>query len=85
MIENPKDFVPEFFDDTADSYDSIVHWTTFGKDSFWKHKILEHLSNERAVLDLACGTGILTKQIAQKLPQAKIIGVDVTTTYLKKS
>lgn len=85
VAQNPKDFVPEFFDDTANSYDSIVHWTTFGKDSFWKKKILQELSNEDTVLDLACGTGILTKLIAQKIPKAKIIGVDVTKSYLKKA
>ncbi len=46
---------------------------------------MEQLSNEKTVLDLACGTGILTKQIAEKLPQAKIIGVDVTKNYLEKA
>ena len=81
----PKDFVPTFFNDTANSYDSIVHWTTFGKDRFWKKKILAQLSNEKTVLDLACGTGILTKQIAQKIPLSKIVGVDITKTYLEKA
>ena len=83
--ENPKDLVPQFFDNTSDSYDKIVHWTTFGKDSSWKNKILEQLSTEKKVLDLACGTGILTRQIAQKIPQAEIVGVDMTSTYLDKA
>lgn len=83
--ENPKDLVPQFFDNTSDSYDKIVHWTTFGKDSLWKNKILEQLSSEKKVLDLACGTGILTRQIAQKIPQAEIVGVDMTSTYLDKA
>ena len=83
--ENPKDLVPTFFNNTSNSYDDIVHWTTFGKDSLWKHKILEQLSDEKTVLDLACGTGILTKQIAKKLPQAKITGVDITKNYLEKA
>jgi len=83
--ENPKDLVPKFFNNTANSYDSIVNWTTFRKDSYWKNKILEQLSTEKLVLDLACGTGILTKQIAEKIPHAKIIGVDVTNNYLEKA
>ncbi len=85
IAQTPKDYVPQFFNDTSDSYDKIVHWTTFGKDSLWKNKILEQISTEKTVLDLACGTGILTGQIAQKLPQAKIVGVDITSTYLEKA
>ena len=83
--ENPKDLVPQFFNDTSNSYDKIVNYTTFGRDSFWKHKILEQLSNEKTVLDLACGTGILTKQIVEKLPRAEIVGVDITKNYLEKA
>lgn len=83
--KSPKDLVPMFFNDTSNSYDKIVNYTTFGKDSFWKRKILEQLSTEKTVLDLACGTGILTKQIAEKLPHAEIMGVDVTKNYLEKA
>lgn len=83
--ENPKSLVPKFFSNTANSYDKIVSWTTFGKDGFWKRKILEQLSVEKTVLDLACGTGILTKQIARTLPCAEIVGVDITQGYLEKA
>ncbi|MDF2421992.1 MAG: class I SAM-dependent methyltransferase [Nitrosopumilus sp.] len=83
--KSAKNLVPIFFNNTANSYDVIVNWTTFGRDSFWKHKILEQLSTEKTVLDLACGTGILTRQIAQKIPNAKITGVDITKNYLEKA
>jgi demethylmenaquinone methyltransferase/2-methoxy-6-polyprenyl-1,4-benzoquinol methylase len=33
-------------------------------------------------LDLACGTGILTRGIAEKFPSAKIVGIDITKSYL---
>ena len=33
IAETPKDYVPKFFNETSNSYDKIVHWTTFGKDS----------------------------------------------------
>jgi demethylmenaquinone methyltransferase/2-methoxy-6-polyprenyl-1,4-benzoquinol methylase len=83
--QNPKDLVPTFFNNTSNSYDKIVNYTTFGKDSFWKHEILKQLFAEKTVLDLACGTGILTKLIAVKLPHAKITGVDITKNYLEKA
>ena len=86
MIKSrPKDLVPAFFNNTADSYDKIVSWTTFGNDRVWKNKILKQLSTEKTVLDLACGTGILTRQIAEKIPLAKVTGVDITTSYLEKA
>ncbi|QLH06316.1 class I SAM-dependent methyltransferase [Nitrosopumilus ureiphilus] len=83
--KRPKDFVPTFFNNTASSYDRIVHLTTFGQDNVWKHKIVEQLLTEKTVLDLACGTGILTEQIVNKIPNVKIIGVDITKKYLEKA
>ncbi len=81
----PKEFVPKFFNETANSYDRIVHFTTFGRDNVWKQEILEKLSNEKTVLDLACGTGILTKKIVKKIPSVRIVGVDITQNYLEKA
>jgi demethylmenaquinone methyltransferase/2-methoxy-6-polyprenyl-1,4-benzoquinol methylase len=80
--ESPKDLVPKFFDETAQSYDKIVVATTFGKDRYWKKEILKKIPTCEAILDLACGTGILTFQIAELLPDSQIIGVDITESYL---
>jgi len=83
MAESNKELVPKFFDRTSESYDKIVSRTTLGKDSYWKKEILKKIPKCDSILDLACGTGILTQQIAQKIPNAKIVGVDVTASYLE--
>ncbi|MBI5378228.1 MAG: class I SAM-dependent methyltransferase [Thaumarchaeota archaeon] len=80
--ESPKDLVPKFFDETAQTYDRIVNVTTFGKDKYWKKEILKKIPTCEAILDLACGTGILTFQIAERFPESQITGVDITESYL---
>lgn len=82
-IRSSKELVPRFFEKTARTYDKIVNLTTFGKDKYWKKEIIKKIPNCNSVLDLACGTGILTFQIAEKLPNAKITGVDITDGYLE--
>lgn len=80
--ESPKDLVPKFFDETAQTYDRIVNATTFGKDKYWKKEILKKIPACETILDLACGTGILTFQIAEQFPESQITGVDITESYL---
>lgn len=83
VTENPKKLVPKFFNKTALSYDTIVNRTTFGKDKYWKNEILKKIPQSESIIDLACGTGILTELIANKFPNAKIVGIDITKNYLE--
>ena len=80
--ESAKDLVPKFFGKTASTYDTVARWATLGKDEYWKKQILNQIPNGESFLDLACGTGILTRKIAKKFPNAKIIGIDITKGYL---
>ena len=82
LVESSKNLVPKFFDETGATYDGVVSYGTLGKDKYWKRKILEQISNGDSFLDLACGTGILTREIAEKFPIAKIVGIDITQSYL---
>ncbi len=82
-MNNPKNLIPLFFNKTSSTYDTVVNYTTFGKDKFWKKKILDYIKVGEYFLDLACGTGILTREIAQKFPLAKITGIDITPNYLE--
>lgn len=78
-----KKFVPKFFDRTSSSYDKVVAYCTFGKDKHWKSKIIKYLLGGNSFLDLACGTGILTRIIAKKFPESSVVGVDITQSYLE--
>lgn len=82
LAESAKNLVPKFFNETATTYDGVVSYGTLGKDKYWKRKILEQISDGDSFLDLACGTGILTREIAEKFPSAEIVGVDITKSYL---
>lgn len=83
MKSTPKDLVPDFFDNTSKTYDRVVNYATFGKDRFWKNKIITEMKNPKTILDLACGTGILTRKIAKAFPESEIIGIDITQSYLE--
>lgn len=84
--EQKRALVSRFFTGTGASYDRMVRCLTFGIDGRWKARILQHLTarvpSAGRVLDLACGTGILTFLIASRYPGARVIGVDVTEEYL---
>lgn len=81
-MDTPKSLVPKFFGETATTYDSVAMWATFGKDRLWKEEILKRIHTANTILDLACGTGILTRKIAQRFPYAQVVGVDITQSYL---
>lgn len=73
-----------FFSGNASSYDRVVNLFTLGGDRTWKRSILDKLPPQASrVLDLACGTGILTLALAQRYPQAQVLGVDIMPQYLE--
>jgi demethylmenaquinone methyltransferase/2-methoxy-6-polyprenyl-1,4-benzoquinol methylase len=83
-MENARvELVERFFTGTGRSYDLVVRLGTLGFDSYWKRRIFAKVPPSRAILDLACGTGIVTFALARRNPQARIVGVDVTEDYLQ--
>lgn len=66
----------KFFTGTSSTYNTVVNITTFGQDAAWKRAILDLIpAGNYRVLDLACGTGILTFAIADKV--SGVVGVDL--------
>jgi demethylmenaquinone methyltransferase/2-methoxy-6-polyprenyl-1,4-benzoquinol methylase len=64
----------------ADSYDLISRLATFGQDIAWKHQIIKAVSHRSHILELACGTGILSSMLAER--GKNVTGIDLTFEYL---
>ncbi|MGH9934011.1 MAG: class I SAM-dependent methyltransferase [Nitrososphaerales archaeon] len=72
----------KFFTGTSSSYDTVVSITTFGRDASWKRAIVDLVpAGNYRVLDLACGTGILTFALARKV--SAVTGVDLMEENLR--
>lgn len=82
QLAEKRDWIKNFFSETGSSYDEVVNRFTFGIDRLWKKKMLSKIPSCKKVLDLACGTGILTFAIKNKYPDCEITGVDITESYL---
>ncbi|MBI4196023.1 MAG: class I SAM-dependent methyltransferase [Betaproteobacteria bacterium] len=78
------ELVNRFFSGTGTTYDFMVNFATFGIDRRWKRRIVDLLPlNPSRVLDLACGTGILTLAIARRYPDCQVVGVELRDEYLE--
>jgi demethylmenaquinone methyltransferase / 2-methoxy-6-polyprenyl-1,4-benzoquinol methylase len=64
----------------ANSYDLISRLATFGQDTAWKHQIIKAVSHRSHILELACGTGILSSMLAER--GKSVAGIDLTFEYL---
>ncbi|MEM4345114.1 MAG: class I SAM-dependent methyltransferase, partial [Candidatus Nitrosocaldus sp.] len=66
----------KFFKHTSSTYDRVVKLTTFGQDAVWKRVMLELVpAGDYTALDLACGTGILTMALRDKV--SLVYGLDI--------
>ena len=90
MPSDPRlDLVERFFRGTGSTYDVMVHAATLGLDRLWKRRMVqivrERVGRPRAILDLACGTGLSTFAFARAFPEARIVGVELREEYLDRA
>jgi len=85
--QSKRDLNREIFDKVAPCYDHITRVLSLGRDAVWKDRLIASLPSTPAsvCLDLACGTGDLTRRLAAKYPDAQIIGLDLSESMLARA
>ena len=69
----------------ARRYDLVNTVMTGGVDAAWRRRALDRLRvpPDATLLDLCCGTGALTRDMASKVPQGRVVGIDFTPQMLE--
>lgn len=72
------------FDGIAPTYDALNHLLSLGIDRGWRRKVVKMAAGNspRAILDVATGTGDLAIALARKIPEAHVVGVDISENML---
>lgn len=78
--------VQDFFNQIAPHYDLVNSLASFGRHHYWRRTLIE-LSGVflgASVLDVCCGTGMITIGLAEKAgTQGKVVGVDFSEGMLQ--
>jgi demethylmenaquinone methyltransferase/2-methoxy-6-polyprenyl-1,4-benzoquinol methylase len=76
--ETKRRYVRRLFSTIADRYDLITVVLSYGRDRRWKQRLaaMAHVRPGAVALDLACGTGDITSELAAR--GARVVGLDVT-------
>jgi demethylmenaquinone methyltransferase/2-methoxy-6-polyprenyl-1,4-benzoquinol methylase len=75
-----------YFQTIAPHYDLVNNLVSFGLHHYWRRFAVEkaHLHPGAKVLDVCCGTGQITRALAQKVgPQGFVVGLDLSPSMLK--
>lgn len=82
MSDSP---IAAMFDRISPKYDALNHLLSFNIDKVWRRKTAKTVSKfyPKTILDLATGTSDLAIELAQRNPQAHIIGVDLSEKMLE--
>ena len=73
------------FDDISSHYDFLNHLLSFQIDKIWRRKTSRIVAScqPSAILDVATGTADLAIRMAKDIPEANVIGVDLSEKMLE--
>lgn len=78
-------FVRAIFTNVEREYDALLHLMTLSFDWAWRKRMFGKMdfSHEMMVLDLACGTGLVTFEVSRLVrPTSLIVGLDLSLAML---
>lgn len=83
--ENKQRYVNRLFETIASRYDFFTVFMSYGMDRGWKRKLVDMagFKGSEVALDLACGTGDITFEIARRLKHGRVVGLDITRSMLE--
>lgn len=84
MVKNRDEYIPALkYDWLTPLYDPLIRWTL--RESIFKRHLVKQAGIQRShrVLDLGCGTGMLTLLIKSHHPKADVLGLDADPKVLE--
>lgn len=82
--QSKKEEVRAMFDRIAPKYDLLNHTLSANIDRLWRRRVVREVrrAHPQRILDLATGTGDLAIALAQRLPAARVLGIDLSEQML---
>ena len=86
-IKTKTKLVKELFNEVSDQYDLMNDLMSYGLHRLWKKDLVRsiNISNPSLILDLAGGTGDISKQLSKKFKNSTIVVYDLSYKMIKKA
>jgi len=86
-IKTKKELVKNLFNKVSNQYDMMNDLMSFGLHRLWKKDLIQNIDtvNPSLILDLAGGTGDISKQLSKKFINSTILVYDLSYEMIKKA
>ncbi len=82
-----KEQVKDMFNNISYTYDRLNHLLSFGIDKCWRRKAIKYLLKEKGdkqFLDIACGTGDFSIDLAKKLDNKSLVNSHISSVDISE-
>lgn len=83
--DSKRNYNEGLFTRVATEYDRATRAMSIGRDRIWKQRLVGMLPDTAKpnCVDLACGTGDVTFELASRFPSGQIVGIDLTPAMIE--